>query len=244
MLRSHLSLDLAKFIGLLPNRCATALLPLVMLGSLSACKSKPQTSSNFAYPAENRPAPAPVDPKNIPIKPGESLDVYVLEDPSLNGGYVVRNEGHIIFPTMGRLQMAGLTPSQAEARLKQLLESQKLRVATVILDRTSQVGGPQGPSSNMQQLLVYITGKVARPGQHSLTVEIGKSMGVYEAILISGGFARFSNEAKAYILRQAAPSQPKQKIPVDLKAVASGTQSDIPIRAGDIVFVPEKVFGF
>lgn len=215
----------------------------LLAGTMAACKSKPvPPSSAYGNPVSARPQ-APVDPKSIPIRPGETLDIYVLEDPGMNGTYTVRAEGHIIFPGMGRIQMMGYTPAQAEARLKQLLESQKLRVATVILDRTSMAGSGS-PTATTQQMLVYITGKVARPGQHNLTVEIGKTMGVYEAILISGGFARFSNESKAYILRQMSPAQPKQKIPVDLKAVADGRASDVPIRPGDIVHVPEKVFGF
>lgn len=216
---------------------------LLVSGGMVSCKSKPLETGAFDPTPETR-VQAPVDPKNIPIRPGETLDVYVLEDTTLNGVYTVRAEGHIIFPTMGRIQLAGLTPTQAEARLKQLLESQKLRVATVILDRTSLAGSSQNATPTSQQMLVYITGKVARPGQHNLTVEIGKTMGVYEAILISGGFARFSNEAKAYVLRQSAPGQAKKKILLDLKAVASGTQPDIAIRSGDIVVVPEKVFGF
>lgn len=238
MLRSQpISADIKK------AACCTAGMLVLLSGGLVSCKSKPDLSTPNYNPVSEVRQQAPVDPKNIPIRPGESLDIYVLEDATLNGGYIVRAEGHIIFPTMGRIQLAGLTPSQAEARLKELLQSQKLRVATVILDRTSMVGGSQS-SATTQQMLVYITGKVARPGQHSLTVEIGKSMGVYETILISGGFARFSNEAKAYILRQTSPSQPKQKIPLDLKAVAEGRVSDVPIRSGDIIFVPEKVFGF
>ncbi|WP_081891727.1 polysaccharide biosynthesis/export family protein [Verrucomicrobium sp. BvORR106] len=223
-------------------RCAAGMLVFVS-AALVSCKTKPALDTPHYDPNSAPRVQAPTDPKNIPIRPGETLDVYVLEDATLNGGYTVRAEGHIIFPTMGRIQLAGLTPTQAEARMKELLESQKLRVATVILDRTSMVGSNQA-NATTQQMLVYITGKVARPGQHNLTVEIGKTMGVYEAILISGGFARFSNEAKAYVLRQAAPSQPKQKMPLDLKAVAEGKASDIPIRTGDIVVVPEKVFGF
>lgn len=223
-------------------QCTAGLLAFLIAGLVS-CKTKPALDTPPYNPNPSQRVQAPTDPKNIPIRPGEALDIYVLEDATLNGGYTVRAEGHIIFPTMGRIQLAGLTPSQAEARMKELLESQKLRVATVILDRTSMLGSNQS-NATTQQMLVYITGKVARPGQHNLTVEIGKTMGVYEAILISGGFARFSNEAKAYVLRQAAPSQPKQKMPIDLKAVADGKLPDIPIRTGDIVVVPEKVFGF
>lgn len=219
---------------------ASLLLGMLLMGVV-ACRSK-VTMSQGGIPQDIRQPQVPLDPKYIPLKAGETVDVYVLEDPALNGMYTLRGEGHIIFPTMGRVQLAGLTPSKAEQRIKELLESRKLRAATVILDRTSMVGG--GPASTTQKVLVYITGKVARPGQHNISVEIGKELGVYEAILISGGFSRFSNESKAYVLRQTAIGQPKRRINIDLKAVAEGRVADIPVRAADIIYVPEKVFGF
>ncbi len=219
------------------------LTPLTVAAVLSACQSGPKlerpNADDFkvaSHPADTR------DSRDIPISAGEVLDVYVLEDSSLNGQYTVRTEGHIIFPGMGRVVVGGLTPSAAEARLKQLLEASKLRTATVLLDRV--VAHPSPLAATTDQLLVYITGKVVRPGQHSLTIDRGGVMGAYEAILVTGGLARFANESKAYILREASPGQPKRKIAVDLKAVSEGTAQDVPLRAGDVVYVPEKVFGF
>jgi protein involved in polysaccharide export with SLBB domain len=224
------------------HKLTTGFLLGALLLAVVSCKSTRSRVPQGDFREDVRPPPAPLDPKFIPLRAGETVDIYVLEDPGLNGTYTVRNEGHIILPTMGRVQLAGLTPSKAEARLKELLEASKLRAASVILDRTSIVGS--APEATTQKVLVYITGKVARPGQHNISVEMGRSMGVYEAVLISGGFARFSNESKAYILRQTAAAQPKRRIDIDLKAVAEGRVADIPIRAGDIVHVPEKVFGF
>lgn len=183
-----------------------------------------------------------VDPRSIPITAGEVLDIYVMEDGSFNGQYTVRNEGHIIFPGMGRVVLAGLTPAAAEARLKQLLEGSKLRSATVLLDRVRANALPIVATT--EQILVYITGKVAHPGQHALTVDRGGAIGAYEAILVTGGLARFANESKAYILREATRGQPKRKIAINLKAVSEGSAQDVPLRMGDVVFVPEKIFGF
>jgi polysaccharide export outer membrane protein len=180
--------------------------------------------------------------RTSPITSGEVLDVYVIEDPSLNHQYSVRAEGHIIFPGMGRVIVAGLTPEQAELRLKQLLEARKLKTATVLLDRVYAKSSPL--SATTDQLLVYLTGKVTQPGQHALTVDKTGSMGVYESIMVSGGFARFASPQKSYVLRKDAGTQNKRKIAVDLKAIADGDIPDLPLRMGDIIFVPEKTFGF
>jgi protein involved in polysaccharide export with SLBB domain len=213
---------------------------LILTVFLGACQSD---QANAPRPDDLKLRERPGSVSRItPIVPGEILDTYVFEDSSFNGQYTVRHEGHIIFPGFGRVVLAGLTPNQAEARLKELLEKGKLRSATVLLDRV--VTNPQPLSATTEQMLVYFTGKVVRPGQHALTVELGGNMGAYEAILVTGGLARFADQRHSYVLRQQPAGQPKRKIALDLKSIAEGTTRDLPLRPGDIVYVPEKIFGF
>jgi len=177
-----------------------------------------------------------------PLKAGDNIEIFVTEDPSFNGSYTIRKEGHIIFPTFGRFHLAGLSPRHAEAKLRDELQRGKLRTATVILDRVIEVLPPG--QENKDRLLVYLTGKVAQPGQHSLTVEKGKALGIYDSIMISGGFTRFAEPKKAYVIRSAKSGGGKRRIALDLQAVAEGQQPDMPVHPGDVVVVPEKVFGF
>jgi protein involved in polysaccharide export with SLBB domain len=176
-----------------------------------------------------------------PLKPGDNIEIYVTEDTSLNGNHVVRREGHILLTGFGRFSVAGLSPSQAEAKLKAALEKSKLRVATVIIDRVLEVS--EGTVDPSRRILVYLTGKVARPGQHALIVEPGKSIGIYQAIMITGGMDRFANPKKAYVVR-ATREDFKRNIALDLEKVAIGDSPDLPVHPGDVVVVPEKTFGF
>lgn len=88
------------------TRCTAGLLALLIAG-LASCKTKSALDTPPFDPYSAPKAQAPTDPKKIPIRPGESLDIYVLEDATLNGGYTVRAEGHIIFPTMGEFNWLG-----------------------------------------------------------------------------------------------------------------------------------------
>jgi protein involved in polysaccharide export with SLBB domain len=176
-----------------------------------------------------------------PLKPGDNIEIYVTEDPSYNGSKVIRREGHILLPGFGRFHIAGLSPSQAEAKLKAELEKSKLREATVIIDRVVEVS--EGTIDPSRRILVYLTGKVARPGQHALIVEPGKSMGIYQAIMISGGMDRFANPKKAYVVRTTREDF-KRNIALNLEMIATGESPDLPVHPGDVVVVPEKTFGF
>lgn len=93
----------------------------------------------------------------------------------------------------------------------------------------------------MAQHVVYLTGNVKRQGTTPL--EPGGHLSVYAAILQNGGFSRFANLKKVYILRATADGS-KARIPVNIKAVQKGTQPDVPLESNDIVVVPEKFFSF
>lgn len=68
-------------------------------------------------------------------------------------------------------------------------------------------------------------------------------MGVYEAILIAGGISRFGDDQKVHLLRTGDDGR-KHKIPVNIRLIERGEAGDPPIGHGDIVVVPERVFGF
>ena len=89
--------------------------------------------------------------------------------------------------------------------------------------------------------VVYLTGNVKRQG--SQTMNPGDQLSVYNAILNAGGFSRFANTKKVYVLRSVGDGS-KARIPVDVKAIQKGEQPDIPLQINDVVVVPEKFFSF
>ena len=68
-------------------------------------------------------------------------------------------------------------------------------------------------------------------------------MTAYGAILQNGGFARFADQRRVYILR-ALPDGTKAKLPVDVVAIKSGQRPDVLLQVNDILVVPEKFWSF
>lgn len=95
------------------------------------------------------------------------------------------------------------------------------------------------PSGSLN--LVYVTGRVKRPGSYRITE--GEKLTVYGAVLQSGGFDHFASLSRIHILR-AMPDGTKAKIPVDIKEVQRGRKPDVILQANDIVVVPEKWFSW
>jgi protein involved in polysaccharide export with SLBB domain len=88
---------------------------------------------------------------------------------------------------------------------------------------------------------VYVTGRVLNPGILPLRKE--EEITVYSAVLRSGGFERFANLKKAYILRDEGDGV-KVRMNVNLKNVEVGKAADLVLQSGDIVVIPEKFFSF
>lgn len=170
---------------------------------------------------------------------GESVELFVMEDPTFNGIYKIREKGDIILPKIGRIVIQGLTVEGAQSRIQQTLLGSQLTAATVILDRVSQVGVRN--FSETPKMLVFVTGKVNRPGQHMIAVESGSGVLAYEALLIAGGPTQFADEKHSYILRKGLQGS-RQKIPIDFRSVRQGVANDIPLVEGDMIFVPERRF--
>ncbi|HCN29344.1 MAG TPA: hypothetical protein DIT64_11450 [Verrucomicrobiales bacterium] len=226
----------------------SGILATVIPCMIGGCSNSPQEQDPLPPPAliaqMQGEAPKPV---NIMVfAPGDTLELFVKEDVTLNGSYQVREGGYIVIPRAGRIQVAGLDRNMAEARVKEILEKTQLAVATVLVERTSKfpVSAPgTTPIAAMPKVMVFITGAVPRSGVHHIPVNGTRPIGAYEALLITGGTGKFAREDRVEIYRTDAQGK-RQRAVFDLKAVRQGAAEDPPIGEGDIIHVPEKVFGF
>lgn len=226
----------------------SACLTLVLV--VGACKGPPAEPVPLDPPMIRQPNQAPPPQVKRPsdaVGVGDRLEIFVAEDESLNGIYTIREKGDIILPRLGRFQVAGMTSSQVESHLTKTLEESQLRSASVIVDRVARapeevVVPREGASAELPRMLAYFTGNVKRPGQHWITLPRGNPVGIYEAILITGGLARFANDKKVEVLRKDEQGQTK-KMMLNLHSVREGEAPDPPLYEGDIIFVPEKRVG-
>ena len=86
--------------------------------------------------------------------------------------------------------------------------------------------------------VVYAVGSVIKPGGFALDEhETLSSMQVFS---LAGGPTRTAARDKAKIIRTVEGSPNKVEIPVDLKALMAGKGTDVDLRAGDILFVPNS----
>lgn len=217
----------------------TSLLGVVLLGF--GCTQEPSDSDSYAFLASLPTDQGREQTQSNLIDVGDNLQLFVKEDAQFNATYEVRERGDIIIPVIGRILVKGLSIAAAESRVKSYLEKDQLKSATVILDRVQDKA--PGTIAGTHKILVYMTGEVPKPGQHILAVPNGRTLGIYEAILISGGLSRYADEQKIYVIRVDKKGN-RNRVPFDIRPIRKGEKPDLPIAAGDVIVVPEKVFGF
>ena len=98
----------------------------------------------------------PILSTDAPVGPRDVLDISVLEDKTIGAKVTVSEEGTIVLNVLERVQVAGLTASQIEARLQSMLEDTYLAKATVSVQVVEFASKP-----------ISVVGSVVRPGRIS-----------------------------------------------------------------------------
>jgi polysaccharide export outer membrane protein len=151
---------------------------------------------------------------------GDVLQISVWGEAELTKTVTVRPDGKISLPLINEVHVAGLTSLEAQALLNQ-------RFAQYIRNPQASVS-----VSEIRSNLVYVTGRVRRPGAYPLA----GSLNVVQLIARAGGLVNRAKEKHVYVLRQPGGS----RVNVNYQDVIEGRHGsrDVELQAGDTVVVP------
>ena len=163
------------------------------------------------------------------IEPEDVLNVSVYGQPDLSSKVRVTFQGEINFPLLGNVKVTGLTISQLEKRLADLLEKDYLvnPQVTVFIDE-------------YHPKQVFVLGSVAKPGAYNLSKE--KQTTVLEAISMAGGFAKEADQDATKIIRIEGDKKITIKIRVSDITKRGDKEKDLPLKPNDMIVVPESFF--
>jgi len=168
------------------------------------------------------------------IKPGDTLDITVLEDANLNRQVLVRPDGGISMPIAGNIQAGGNSIQAIEKIIIERLASGFSITPTVSVALT---GVGQATSSRSSNVDIFFVGEIASPG----TLNVKRGTTILQAIAQAGGLGQFAAE-KRIQLRRTNRSGHETIFLFNYKAVQNGAQitNNLVVRAGDIIVVPER----
>jgi protein involved in polysaccharide export with SLBB domain len=163
------------------------------------------------------------------LQPEDVLHITVYEQPDLDTRTRISSAGEISFPLLGKIKTSGITVSQLKDKIEKLLEKDYL-VAPQVQVFIEQYHVKQ----------VSVLGEVQKPGKYDMYKE--RETTVLEAIAMAGGFTSLANENGTKIIRKEDGQE--LTIPIKVSDITKKglKEKDIPLKPGDIVFIPESFF--
>lgn len=196
----------------------------LLLGLLTALPALAQTQAAGAYQ----------------IKPGDVLQIEVLEDPSLNRNTLVLPDGNIVFPLAGSVQAAGRSLEGLRSALVSDLAPNFATEPTVFVSVASLAREtlPQEAIPAPELIDVYAMGELASPGRFQ--VEPGTTL--LQFLASSGGFTRFAATKRIQLRRRDPQTGEEVVYRFNYNAVERGARiiGELVLREGDVVVVPER----
>ena len=160
------------------------------------------------------------------LGPGDVFAVRVYGEDEMSGSHQIAPDGTINFPLLGAVNVNGMEPPEVAEKLQTLLLERDL-----LRDPHVSVYVEQYVSKR-----VSVMGAVANPG----TFPLETGMTVVEAISKAGGFSSLADRDATVVTRKIGDEIVRYRVPVD--RVTKGQAQDIEVAAGDIIFVPERLF--
>ena len=160
------------------------------------------------------------------LGPGDVFSVRVFGEEGLSGDHQVAPDGTINFPLLGAVDVGGLEPTEVATKIQNQLRDRDLLRSPHVSVYVEQYASKR----------VSVVGAVAKPGAFPLE----PGMTVVQAISMAGGFSSLADRDGTVVTRRMGDETVRYRVPVE--RVTRGQAEDIEVAAGDIIFVPERLF--
>jgi protein involved in polysaccharide export with SLBB domain len=167
---------------------------------------------------------------------GDRLSFRIEEDESESKPLFVMDSGDVEIPYIGHYPAVGKTCKELAQAIKVELEKTYYHRATVIIsvDLMTKSRGK-----------VYLVGPVRMPGPQDIPSD--EVLTLSKAILRAGGFTDYADRRHVKITRQGGAGEAdKETFVVDVAEIfdKGKTEKDVPLKPGDMIYIPERLVRF
>jgi polysaccharide export outer membrane protein len=162
-------------------------------------------------------------PEGYRIGAGDVLAVSVWKEPEASvDGVVVRADGKVSLPLVKEVEVASLTPTEAEKMLSQRFAKFLLSPDVTVIVKA------------INSWKVYLVGAIRGVG----SINLDSRMTVLQAITRAGGLTDYAKRKRIYILRNVNGKQ--TRLPFNYEAVIRGEQieQNIELEPDDTIVIP------
>ena len=196
-------------------RAAWLGLTLALLGPSAGCSNRVTTAGAL-------PAPSSA----YTLGPGDRFELLVVGE-NFPKDYTVASDGTIDLPMLHRQSVSGYEAQDLASHLRQLLIDGKFLRDPVIIVTVREFNSKR----------ITVGGAITKPGDYAFT----PGLTLLRIISSAGGFTGAANRTNVLITRRTEKGQ-RVTVPFSVDAISEGRTSDVPLQAGDNVYVHESKF--
>lgn len=170
------------------------------------------------------------------VRPGDVLQIEVVEDATLNRTAIVLPDGQIALPLTGSVQAAGRTLAQVQADLAARLAPNFATQPTVFV--TLNALAERSPGTATPRMVdIFVLGAANTPGK----VEVKPGATLLQALAQAGGVSPFGAK-KRIQLRRVDKNGVEKVYKFDLDAIERGEAGGGATRlmGGDVIVIPQR----
>jgi len=157
---------------------------------------------------------------------GDTFTLEIVGEKDLPHEYQVASDGTVDFPYVHTLRVADLEAQEVARMVREKLIAEK-----VLSDPSVVVQVKEYASRH-----VTVLGQVAKPSSYPLV----PGMSLIQAISQAGGLTAVAASSHVNVTRKTTKGQ--QTVEVDVGAIQEGKAPDVPLQAGDQIYVHERIF--
>jgi polysaccharide export outer membrane protein len=174
------------------------------------------------------------------VRPGDTLRIEVIEDPSLNRTALVSPDGRITVALAGSIQAGGRSVEEIQAELALKLAPNFAATPSVFVSLESL--RPVVPAAPRQPappptMDIFVLGEVGTPGK----MQVDPNTTVLQLFAQMGGFTRFAATSRIQ-LRRTAANGTETVYTIDYDAIEAGLSPNgtVTLSEGYVIVVPQR----
>jgi len=158
------------------------------------------------------------------LGPGDVVRITVFQNPDMTTEARISEEGKITFPLIGQVEIGGVTPAAAEAR---------------IAGRLNAGGFVLNPQVNMvvaqfRSRMVSVLGQVGKPGRYPIEE---RSATVADMLATAGGVLPTGGD-EVIVVRKRGDSEERLVVDLDAGLLTGGIGPKVELENDDTIYVP------
>lgn len=176
----------------------------------------------------NRNARVDLEPptEHTTLGPGDIFNLEIVGEKDLPTEYQVASDGTVTVPYIHELEVAGLEPQEVAALVRKRLMERKILTDPSVVVTVKEYRSKR----------VTLLGQVQKPGSFPLAPD----MTLLQAISLAGGMTSIAQASRVNLTRKTKNGT--RTVVVNVEEIYEGRAPDIPLQAGDSVYVRERIF--